>query len=150
VPPRRDPSIRDGLLFRLIYAANLLSRPFVERVGAREGLTLSEWRSLIALSAEPGLSGEDVARATGQDKMTVSRSLRALETKGWVQRTVDARDLKRNCWQMTSSGWTVFDRVADLARERQRHVLDRLPARDRAELQRLLGIVVASLSDDDT
>jgi DNA-binding MarR family transcriptional regulator len=136
--PRRDPTVRNGLLFSIVALANAAARPFVETIGETEQINLSEWRCMIAIAAEPGLSGEEVARLTGLDRMTVSRSLRSLETAERTTRNADPHDLKRNLWEMTDEGWAVYDRIAKQALIRQVEFLDILTTAEQKELARLL------------
>jgi DNA-binding MarR family transcriptional regulator len=70
--------------------------------------------------------------------MTVSRSLRSLETAERTTRNADPHDLKRNLWEMTDEGWAVYDRIAKQALIRQVEFLDILTTAEQKELARLL------------
>jgi DNA-binding MarR family transcriptional regulator len=142
---RRDPRIADTLTFRVLVAANRIAQPFAERVGARFDLTLPEWRCMMALAAEPGRSGEDVARMMSMDKMSVSRSLRRLAKSGRAEAQPDPANAKRNQWQLTAAGWEVFDAIVPSALARDEAAFARLDP----EARRLVHEVLSGFLDPD-
>jgi DNA-binding MarR family transcriptional regulator len=101
-------------------------------------LTLSEWRVINALAANPMVSGEEIARELHMEKMTVSRSLRSLEKAGRVAHRKDPSNLKRNQWTLTQVGWELFDSLAPMALAHQEAFMSALTMREREQLFRLL------------
>lgn len=135
---RTDKRLADTIAYKMILAMNLMVRPFVEEHSRRYSLTLSEWRAMIALAAQPGMSGEDIAQMLYMEKMTVSRSLRSMEKSGRVVRSKDPNNLKRNEWQLTDTGWKLFNSIAEQALERQENLMSVLSAKEKAALSRTL------------
>ena len=115
---RQDDRAIQTLTFQLIVLMNLITKPFNTVHGARHGVSLSEWRCIMWLAAQPGASGQDTADGIGMDRMSVSRNLRALESKGLVDRTENAQDRKRWDRRLTTSGWAVYDQILPSAIER--------------------------------
>ena len=74
-PPPQVPATGDSVFFKLVRVVNLTARPFQQRVGRQDQLTLNEWRTMAVLGAQPGLTATQVADLTGLDKMAVSRAL---------------------------------------------------------------------------
>ena len=146
--PRRDPRGIGSITFNMIVFMNLLTRPFEASVGKRHGITLSEWRCLIWLAAMPGASGQDTARGTGMDRMSVSRNLRALEAKGAVARETDPEDRKRHRWSLTQAGWRIHDDVLPGALERDTALTGDLGAKRTKALMAALIRAQARLADD--
>ena len=137
-PPRRDDRIAETVSFRLLRAVNRMTRPFHETFGRRFGVTLPQWRCLMALAAVPDSSGEDVADAMGMDRMTVSRTLRALEGAGRCARRPDPEHPRRNRWRLTAKGWEVADAVVPEALARDAALFGQLDREDIAALDRIL------------
>ncbi len=136
---RTDERIADTLTFRILIAANRIAQPFAERVGQKHDLTLPEWRCMMALATEPAISGEDIARKMGMDKMGVSRSLRRLAKAGRVQATPDPANSKRNQWRITQDGWTLFDLIVPEALARDDAAFANLDAPSRALVMEVLA-----------
>ena len=135
---RREERIVDTLTFRLLVAANRLAGPFAARHGRELGIGLGEWRCVMALAAAPGGSGEDVARALGMERMTVSRTLRRLEAGGHATRRGAPDNRRRNEWRLTEAGWAVFDRVMPDALARDAALFGGLDAAEREAVTTVL------------
>ncbi|UDY22415.1 MarR family winged helix-turn-helix transcriptional regulator [Nocardioides sp. Kera G14] len=79
---------------------------------------------------------------------SVTEVVDALETRGLVQRESDPTDRRATIVALTDEGRRIHD---DIARARTREfdrLVGRLPARDRADLARILGSLV-ELADSD-
>ena len=146
---RRDSRLVDGVAFRMLQAANLTVRPFPSALGRPFRLTLASWRCMMALAAHPDACGDDIARTTGLDKMSVSRGLRALQRQGRAHRAIDPAGAHRSLWELSNTGWAMFDELAPLALARERHILALLDFRARKELKAGLDRVVEQLLGDD-
>ena len=138
---RAAPELAETVAFRLSTAASHLARPFRSELGRAAGVSLTEWRCILALAAAPGGSGEDVAERMGLDRMTTSRTLRRLEGRGLAARRGDAANRKRFRWRLTDGGWAVADRIAPLARARDEALFGHVTPADRAALDRVLSRV---------
>lgn len=92
------------------------------RLGRPYRLTLAAWRCMVAFAATPDACGDDIARLTGLDKMSVSRGLRALQRQGRARRAIDPGGAHRSLRQLRAAGWALFDELAPRALARQRHI----------------------------
>jgi DNA-binding MarR family transcriptional regulator len=137
----------DSPTFKLLVAASLLARPFVEHIGPERDLTLPEWRTLVALDAKGALSNVEVSELTGLDKMTVSRALDRLRGNARVERTRDSVDGRRQINRMTTSGRATYRSVVKLARLRQETMASDLSERDLVVLERTLDRIIAHLKE---
>ena len=145
-PERSDASLEGSIGSQLILAMNLIMRPFLDEHARRFDVTLTEWRMLKALAAQPERSGEEIARGLYTDRMTASRALRRLEEKGRATRCKDPGDRKKNLWSLTEAGWALYGDLAPLARARHEEVLSPLTEEERAVLGRALDKVIEALS----
>ena len=142
---RSDRSLEGSIGSQLILAMNLIMRPFLDEHAKRLDLTLPEWRALKSLAAEPGRSGEEIARSLYTDRMTVSRALRRLEGNGRAERRKDPTDRKKNLWSLSKAGWAVFNELSPLATARQAEVLSSLTNEERETLHRALGKIIEDI-----
>lgn len=128
--------------FQLLVLANLTARPFHERFGRRLRLSLSEWRVLLVVADQPGISAQDLADYIGLDKMSVSRAVRGLEARGRLKRQGSSSDRRRFHLYLTAAGWRVYDEVAFSGVGRERAIFGALPAREGREFFRKLTFLV--------
>lgn len=137
----------DSPVFKLLLVANLLARPFIERIGPERDLSLPEWRCLVALQAKGALSNTEVAELTGLDPMSVSRALDRLRRNGRVERMRDPADARRQINQLTTSGRTTHRAVVKLARERQEAMVLGLSEKDVRLFDETLSRIIGRLRE---
>ena len=126
------------LPYRLSVLSNRISGAIAREYSQRFALTVTEWRVMAVLGRYPGLSANQVAQRTAMDKVAVSRALARLVAAGRVRRTTHAGDKRRSVLALTAAGWKIHDKVAPMARARERAVLARL---DEEERRWLAGIL---------
>lgn len=84
---------------------------------APHGVTTGMWYFLRTLWHEDGLSQSELSRRVGAMEPTTQAAILALERKGWVKRTPDARDARKRCVRLTAAGRKLEARLIPLARE---------------------------------
>lgn len=130
---------------KLIFISTLLAKPFMERIGPEHEITLPEWRTLIALDGQKGLSNTEISELTGLDAMTVSRALARLRRKGRVERSKDASDARMHRNKMTAQGRSTYRSILKLAWQRQATMMAALNAQQIEQLDQTLDVLVAQL-----
>jgi DNA-binding MarR family transcriptional regulator len=145
---RTDRRLVDGFVFRVLHAANLVARPFSKAIGGKHHLTLASWRAMMVMAAEPGLSGDDIARRTGLDRMSASRAVRLLESAGRACRVTSARDQKRFEWRLTAEGWALYDVIGAQAMKREREIMAGLDAEMLRNADAVLTQIASSLENE--
>ena len=126
------------LPYRLSVLSNRISSAIAREYSQRFALTVTEWRVMAVLGRYPGLSASKVAQRTAMDKVAVSRAVARLLASGRVEREFDDDDRRRSVLRLSAAGYAVYDEVAPLALEFERHVLDGMPPAERDLLFRLL------------
>jgi DNA-binding MarR family transcriptional regulator len=129
----------------LVGVVPLASR-WIERLlaGHEPPLTLAQFSALRAIAAEP-VSAVDLARRTGVSSAAVSQLVSTLESAGWVERTREEADRRRQPLRLSSAGDAVFRSASRSLRSRLGALLGELPARESEQLERLLGRVEQAL-----
>ena len=130
--------LEDFLPYQLSILSNTVSQAIADDYQQRHDLGVTEWRVMAVLARFPGLSAREVAERTAMDKVAVSRALARLVDAGRVDRSVHADDKRRSVLRLSAIGWRIHDDVAPLARQRERQLLARLDADERAWLKRIL------------
>ncbi len=99
-------------VYRVLLLANLIGQPFFSRFGKRFSMTLNEWRIMIALSANRGISVSEICEKSGLHIMNVSRGVKGLERQGRVVRRVDPNDRRRTLLELSDDGAALFQAIA--------------------------------------
>lgn len=126
------------LPYRLSVLSNTISQSIADEYQREFDLSMTEWRVMAVLARFEGLSAREVAERTAMDKVAVSRALARLVAAGRVRRTTHAGDKRRSVLALTAAGWKIHDKVAPMARARERAVLARLDEEERRWLARIL------------
>jgi DNA-binding MarR family transcriptional regulator len=148
VPAKRQPAqapaehapleLERFLPYRLSILSNTISQAIADDYQRRFDLSVTEWRVMAVLGRFQGLSAREVAERTAMDKVAVSRALARLVDAGRVDRATHDGDKRRSVLNLTEAGWVIHDQVAPMARAREREVLAKLSAEERAWLERIL------------
>ena len=134
------------LPYRLSVLTNRISRRLAELYAERFDLSIPEWRVLAVVARHPGLSAEQVCRATAMDKVAVSRAVtRLLESKR-LQRRYATEDRRRSILRLTARGERVYQRIVPLAQQFETQVIAELSKRDRQDLDRVLTKLDAAVA----
>jgi DNA-binding MarR family transcriptional regulator len=126
------------LPYRLSILSNTVSQAIADDYQRRYDISVTEWRVMAVLARFEGLSAREVAERTAMDKVAVSRALARLVNAGRVSRVTHDDDKRRSVLGLTEAGWCMHDEVAPMARARERELLARLDAEERAWLTRIL------------
>jgi DNA-binding MarR family transcriptional regulator len=140
--PRRQPAPGIDLL---VGAAALATR-WTERLLASHEppLTVGQYLALRSIDREP-LTAAELARRTGVSGPAVSQLVAALEDAGWVARTPDADDRRRQGLALTEPGALALGSATALLRERMEPLLADLPRRELDALDGLLEQLESAL-----
>ena len=148
MPAKRKPApataehaplqVEHFLPYRLSILSNTVSQAIADDYQRRYDISVTEWRVMAVLARFEGLSAREVAERTAMDKVAVSRALARLVGAGRVSRVTHDDDKRRSVLGLTEAGWRMHDEVAPMARARERELLARLDAEERAWLTRIL------------
>jgi DNA-binding MarR family transcriptional regulator len=137
--------IDDSLFFKLVRLVNLTARPFSQTIGRANQLSLNDWRAMLVLANHPGVAASEVAFLTGLDKMTVSRSIAALERRGRLVKREDPSDKRRTLLWLNAAGQRLFERIGTPAKAREAQLFSVASAAEQTQLGGTLDRLIASL-----
>lgn len=136
------PPPEQSTFFKLVLIVNLVARPFSRLLQPAHGLSLTEWRTLHAVAVKPGVAAAELTGRLGLEKMAISRAVRALEAAGRLRREVSGDDARRSALRLTPAGETLHAALAPGGMAREAELLAGLSLAERAELDRLLDLLV--------
>jgi DNA-binding MarR family transcriptional regulator len=129
------------LPYRISVLANVMSTAIAATYEVKYGLTIPEWRVIAVLKRYPGLSAREVAEKTRMDAVAVSRAVNRLLRAGRLRRAVASDDRRRSVLQVSAAGAAVYRKVAPLALEFERTLLEALVESDRVDLHRMIDVL---------
>lgn len=138
----RTPSLLATAPTWLINQASLLANRIVnDRIGAM-GAHRYQYRLLAALDEYGESSQAELSRGTMVDRSDVVAALNDLEGAGFVNRSPDPRDSRRNIVRITASGRRRLREMERSVAQCQDELLAPLNERERQQFVTLLGRVV--------
>ncbi|OPZ22890.1 MAG: Multiple antibiotic resistance protein MarR [candidate division BRC1 bacterium ADurb.BinA364] len=102
------------------------------------GLGPGQFRFLTSLYARDGMTQEELAAAAEMDKGAASRSLRKLESEGFIERTPDEADRRHNRVRLTAKGRAIEPLIWKARKEWSDALFQGFSGEDRREALRLL------------
>lgn len=138
-------SVDDFLTTVTSRAANALRRSITVPYADRHGLSVSEWRLLSVLTEAREMSFADLVVASVSDKAMVSRTLRLLQERGWVEVEHQGSNprWKQIVCRITPAGRALHRKVMPQARRAQAAMIRRMSAQERVVVYRALKMLRA-------
>jgi DNA-binding MarR family transcriptional regulator len=112
-------------------------------------LTITEWRILLQLSEHRLLTASQIVDNTAMEKSKISRALSSMEGDGMVKREVDKDDHRRQLLALTDYGDELYCKVAPLALEWEKQLLQGLDINEYRDLIFLLNKLSQQLKTMD-
>ncbi len=146
---RRAPKQFDwdrGIGFLVADIARLMTTQY-NRLVKPVGLTRSQWRVIVHLHRQDGLTQSELATLLTVGKVSVGGLIDRLEHSGWIERRTDEKDRRSNRIFLTEKGHEV-DREMILAGVKlAKQTLNNLTKDESIMLQSLLSAVRGNLLD---
>lgn len=129
--------------YRLARLSSTVSSTIARAYDKEFGLSIPEWRVIAILGRFPGLSAVEVAEQTFLDKVAVSRAVTKLLKSGRIDRQFADADRRRSILNLSEKGREVHDRVAKLALEFEKNLLDGLDDADIESFDKVMDKLLA-------
>jgi DNA-binding MarR family transcriptional regulator len=133
-----DLNLETYLPYRLSVASNKVSALIAKAYEARFGLTIPQWRTLVILSEGHALSQKDLVARSAMDKVTISRAVAALVTRGLLKRASLQRDKRIDVLTLSDAGRAIVAEVAPLALEFEGSLIAAIGAKQAQDLDDML------------
>lgn len=106
---------------------------------------------LVALARNPGVDQRTLGEAVSLDRSTAADIIERLMKRGFLERTRDPKDRRRNVLRLTQEGLDLLNTIGPRSEAMNEHLISVLPPEDQAALIQLLRKFVdaaQSLVDD--
>lgn len=138
----------DGIEQRIGFLLNDASRLLRIRIDARAqrlGLTRSQWRVLLHLSNNEGISQSELADIIEVKRMTLGRLIDRLEAAGWVRRQPDTADRRVKRLYLAKDAEPTLREMLAITSDALAQALSGLSAEDRKRLASQLARIKANV-----
>jgi MarR family transcriptional regulator for hemolysin len=144
--------VSDGLdrLGFLIHDVQRLMRKRFETRASGLGLSSAQWRLMVRVAKEAGISQARLAELLEIEPISVSRLVDRMEEGGWIERRPDATDRRVRMIFPTAKASAAYAEVKGLAGEVYEESLVGVSLEDRRVLIRSLDAMAQNLADGDT
>ena len=120
----------DYLPYRLSVAANAVSDLVARAYQARFGLTIPQWRLIAVLGEDGPLTQQALCARTVMDKVSISRTVAALNERGLIARTPNETDGRSHRVGLTAEGQSLYAEVAPSALAYETQLLESFGANE--------------------
>lgn len=132
------------LPFLFTSISNNLYRSASQYYQSRFGIGVTEWRVITALAVKPNSTANRLCALAQLDKAAASRSLKALESSGFVTIAPHKSDARKRVVTFTPAGLKLYEKILDVARNRQARIAAGFSAEETETLIELLKRVQAN------
>jgi MarR family transcriptional regulator, lower aerobic nicotinate degradation pathway regulator len=108
------------------------------------GITPVQYAALQAVQNAPGTDQRTLARTIGFDTSTIAGVIDRLEARGLMLRSASAQDRRVRLLTLTPAGEQLLVEVMPSMLRSQERILAPLPAHERGEFMRMLGMLIAN------
>ena len=126
------------LPYRLSVASNKVSALIAKAYEVRFGLTIPQWRVLAVLANGLAMSQQTLVARTAMDKVTVSRAVAAMVTRGLIVRRDSARDRRAVALTLSETGNAIVAEVGPVALAFEKSLIDAIGTSAAERLEAML------------
>ncbi|MBN9218410.1 MAG: MarR family transcriptional regulator [Mesorhizobium sp.] len=143
--------VSDGIdrLGFLIHDVQRLLRKRFETRASGLGLSSAQWRLMVRVAKEAGVTQARLAELLEIEPISVSRLVDRMEEGGWIERRADAADRRVRMIFPTEKASAAYADVKSLAGEVYEESLSGVSQEDRRLLIRVLDAIVQNLTDGE-
>ena len=139
----------DRLGFLIHDVARLMRKRFEKR-GSRHGLPAAQWRLLVRVVKEEGITQARIAELLEVEPISVSRLVDRMEEGGWIERRQDPADRRVRTIHPTGKALEAYGEIKSHASEVYEEALVGISEDARAALIKSLDAMIENLSDGET
>src|SRR5262245_28185228 len=138
---------RDNSISFLVHEVARLMRRRFEDEARLHGFTLPQWRALVEIYRNEGISQVSLAGCIDTDQMTVSGIVSRLEKRGLIERYPDPNDSRAKLARLTPAGLELVTRAKHVGRALYENALSGISATERDLLTAGLKRIRDNLND---
>ncbi len=143
-----EPAWRVGgpeyLPLRILLVAKLIDLHVARLLAEKSGMAVAQWRVVAQLGVLHNGSVREMARQACVDRAEVSRSVAALEKRGFVERHVNTRDRRSPRFSLTPAGRAHYSSFRPHWRRFQHALVAKLTSAERELTEHALTVIAGA------
>ncbi|QDF30366.1 MarR family winged helix-turn-helix transcriptional regulator [Halarcobacter anaerophilus] len=136
-----------SILFKVNQTANLLNSSF-NQVLQPFDIAIEQRITLEFIKNRKSVNQTKIAKVLAKDKTTISRTLRALESKGYIKRDEKSLDKRTNLIKLTALGEEVLEKSSYTVKSFRESLSSKLSKEEEEQLFKLLNKLLSSLKEE--
>lgn len=144
-PAAPNPGLKSVLTFRLAQLQNTINAHASTLLKVHTDLSLTEWRIISTIHMWEETTPAKLARETQMDKGQLSRKMKNLINKNYVNATSNDRDGRQQNLCLSAEGKAVYFKLLPIMRQRQDDLIRSIPPQDLAVFNRVLDQLSANV-----
>ena len=141
VKGRKVIDLENYCSYYFIVIANRLSRGASALYREKFGVGVVEWRCMVMLAVEEGVSAARISEVSSINKSLVSRALAKLEKQEYVEDYHHSKKRKPRLMQFTAAGRDLYEKMLEVTLLREKKFRKGLSKAEVSELLRMLRIL---------
>ncbi|KLN59758.1 hypothetical protein WH96_15325 [Kiloniella spongiae] len=134
--------LKDFFPYKVRVFYRSVSQSVAEVYTKSKGLTVYQWRVMVVLGNSQPLSASEVVDYSSLDKVQVSRAIKGLLEREFIERHVDEIDKRKVNLLLTEKGSDTLQELIPLVLKREQEILDGLSKDEKETLENLMGRVL--------
>jgi DNA-binding MarR family transcriptional regulator len=130
--------LQQSIPYRMVKLAGNISDAMSEIYTGEFGISLPEWRIIAQLAEQDSLLAKDIGELTSMDKSRVSRAVKTLQDKQYINKDRDERDARASYLSLTENGRALYHRIVPKALAWEAELISTLDSDEYRDLMRIL------------
>ena len=131
--------------YRMVHLAANISEALSKIYKQEFDINIAQWRVLAQLAQQQKLYSKDIGKKTAMDKSKVSRAVKTLEARHYLQRHVDPKDNRAAYLSLTAQGKLLYQKIVPKALQWESELLNVLTTSERNNLMTILDKLGAQI-----
>lgn len=132
-------NLNEFLPYQLSVLSLKVSKGIAEHYQDQFGINISEWRVLVILYKNPDITAKKIAEFSEMDKVRISRTLKSLLGKKYVQQRPHPLDARAKNYELNERGKYLMRAVIPDALRYEEQLLSQLSEAEREQLTHLIA-----------
>ena len=122
--------------------SNRIGRAFRREIETEYGITIEEWRVLMTLESESGITATEITSRWAMEKMAVNRAIQRLIGNGCVTRERDPKDRRSYRLMLAAKGKKLHEKIALTANKRCLELMSAIDGNETDAMVRALEKII--------
>jgi len=135
------------LLMAILMLGAFVNTPMNDGVCVPTGISRNEIKIIMSLQGTGSMAGHDFVELIGMAPMNVSRSLRQLKERGWIEDVPDPENRRRKPVRLTAKGISACDQFQPDFEKLAEALVGSLTKPQKAQFYRATRKILANMGD---